>query len=326
MNSRVLGCLVLAVLVIGAAAGGADTEVSSEKPATDKKKKDGKSFKPVMIGRRSRHAVYPHRHDIEYTDGGRAHIIHFPEQPRRPDFRVEALVGRPRVFQWVPREKEYIEPLYNDEYDYINRRPVFYLPRSMFRRRSHRRSRRPSAYSTFGLPQFPPLPHSARRHLEETDAKAFTLPSLPPFPRSVRRQSSRGYTSQVISHRRGQKNSFGVIEYPKFGDGPKANLQKLDFALDRLATLNAKLRRAEARVAAARAASRRVDRQIQALTRIRAHIRQMASQIAALEEKMGRDRFMQREIASITQFDPSSGVPSLGAETQGEWNGDYITV
>jgi hypothetical protein len=307
MNSRLVGCLVLAVLVIGAAADGADTEVSAEtaKPAKNDKKK---SFKPVMISRRTRNAVYPHRHDIQYADGGYAHVIHFPAPKRKPDNRVEALVGRPRVFGWVPaRPKSFIEPLYNDEYDFINRRPVLYLPKSFF----GRSSQKASALSTFGLPSFPPLPKSARRHLSTQ------LPSFPPLP---------SYTSQVVSHRRGKKNSYGVMEYPTFGAGPKANLQKLDFALDRLSTLNSKLREAEARVATARAASKRVDRQIAALTRIRANIRKMANQIADLEQKLGRSRSMQREIASITQFDPSTGIPSLGSDMLGEWLGDYITA
>jgi len=122
MNSRLVGCVLLAVLVIGAAADGADTvaDTSSDKPAKkDDKKSSGKSFKPVMISRHTRHAIYPHRHDIQYEDGGYAHVIHFPQQPRKPDNRVEALVGRPRVYGWVPvnRPKQYIEPLYNDEYD-----------------------------------------------------------------------------------------------------------------------------------------------------------------------------------------------------------------
>jgi len=323
MNSRLVGCVLLAVLVIGAAADGADTvaDTSSDKPAKkDDKKSSGKSFKPVMISRHTRHAIYPHRHDIQYEDGGYAHVIHFPQQPRKPDNRVEALVGRPRVYGWVPvnRPKQYIEPLYNDEYDMINRRPVMYLPRSMFMRRTPRRA---SALSTFGLPEFPPLPQSARRHLATDMA---SLPSFPSFPSQPQRRR-RYTTSQVISHGRGRKNSYGVIEYPTFGSGPKANLQKLDFALDRLSSLNTKLREAEARVSAARTASKRVDRQIAALTRIRSNIRKMATQIAELEAKLGRSRSMQREIAGITQFDPSTGIPSLGSDMLGEWLGDYIS-
>jgi hypothetical protein len=307
MNSRLLGCLVLAVLIVGTVADGADTEVSNdaEKPA-DKKKdvKPSKTFKPVMISRETRHAVYPHRHDIQYTDGGMSHVIHFPA-PR--DNRVKALVGRRRVFRWLPRPKQFIEPLYNDEYDFLTRRPRMYLPRSLFRR-SRRAASRPSAYDAFGLPQFPPLPRSARRHLART-------PSYP----------SATFTSNVISHGQGRRNSYGVVEYPKYGVGARANLQKLDFALDRLSSLNTRLREAEARVATARAASKRVDRQIAALTRIRGNIRKMATQIAELEQKLGRDQSMQREVASVAQFGPA-GIPSLGSDTLGQWLGDYISV
>jgi len=310
MNSRVIGCLVLAVLVSGVVADGADTEVAADtdKPADTKKTvKPGKTFKPVMISRTTRNAIYPHRHDIEYADGGWSHVIHFPRPVRRPDNRVEAMVGRPRVWGWnIPRPKEYVEPLYHDEYDFINRIPRMILPRSLFRRvRRSRSSQRPSAWEQHGLPSFPPMPRSVQRP-----------------PRRTRTQQQQ--YSGVRVHSEGRRNSYGVIEYPTYGMGPRANLQKLDFALERLSTLNRRLREAESRVAAARSASKRVDRQIAALTRIRSNIKKMASQIASLEAKLGRDRSMQKEIASIAPFDPSTGIPSLGSDNLGEWLGDVI--
>jgi hypothetical protein len=316
--NKLLGLLLVAA-VVAAAADGADTETS--KPAAKKTDKPAAgSFKPVMINRQTRYLNVPYRTDITYPDGGRAHRIRFP---RPIDNRVEALVGKPRIFRWLPRRKQFFEPEYHAEHNFLHPQPTRFDRREVqyVIPRRFRRAVASLARSLYGgeLPSFPAMPESARRAVEQSAAFRLEFPGRPRIPRSV--------TSRAVawSHGSGRRNSYGVVEYPKFGVGPRASLEKLDFALGRLSTLNGALRSAEARVAAAQAASIKVDRQIAALTRVRAHISKLATQIATLEAKLGKDKTVQAEIRKVIEFDPRTGRPALGSDLiQGDWQGEVI--
>jgi len=287
----------------------ATMEVQTDKPKQDHKKNSGTTFKPVMIDRRTRRARYPHRQDIMYTDGGRAHIIEFPA-PRRPDNRVEA-DSIPSLSDWlrrraflVPRRQQYLQPEYQWEHELIHPEPRVYAPRPYLE------SIAPQALDLFGLPAFPDMPVSAVKALSR-DLPSFPVaPQLPSFP------------ATPVIH--GKKNSFGVVEYPKFGKGPRANLQKLDFALNRLSILNSKLAEAERRVTVAKAASKRVTEQLASLTRVRARIQKLANQISALEKKLGTDPRIQAEVAKVMRYESSfDDLPVLGSGP-GSWQGGVI--
>lgn len=147
---------------------------------------------------------------------------------------------------------------------------------------------RPSAYDMYGLPQFPALPASAA-HLATAAAPFSGLDDpLQPIPSGVHTK----------------------VAYPQ-GSGAKADLEKLDFALNRLASLNAQLRAAEQKVAESRAEQQVLQGKLQRLNRIRANLQRLAGQIAALESRVGQNPAVQAEVARVASS-KVQGVPVLG--------------
>jgi len=165
---------------------------------------------------------------------------------------------------------------------------------------------RPSSWQLYGLPEFPEMPASA--------AAATATPGSP----SASGMPFSGLDDPAMALARSDF-AFGVpIEYPT-GSGPVASLQKLDFALDRLANLNAQLKAAEAKIASSRLRQAQAQDKLQRLNRVRANLQKLAAQVASFEAKVSTDNAVQNEVAKVVSADAVNGKAPLVS-----WLGDKI--